>query len=1002
MRAFDFGLMESCSLGPESTGSYSPISGSGTESTTSSQCYIDESRAEVDCTTRTDNAQERTDNAQENEFAIENKTRIEILQKLEITINGQTQEEEALSFAVTDWAFAARAILPDDICNEMAGYIISSPPPRVGMAADHIDGTHYITLSFPVAEIFLDPYMWHRDEHYIYCHLGNNFKVLVDNEPPANFDKRFVRTFHTNSYCTYDNKLRTVIKYGLIAALNYVFQVNGNHFPRLMKVWYEFVRLYLEERFSAQACRYVENEHIVVTCSNTHINVCFYPNGAASPIRMITEENEESGREYREYLISRDDLNENHFSPSLIDWSNCNFIRNYHGHCVLDENGIIQWKGNEYWMPFSSDVFTDSTHETLGDVPSLPSTSEYNTRTESMDSSDTETSDPAKIAFFRGFFEVNRADMAVVVPMEHAHATALVSRSIRDPNLEELGNPANLNNYVPDSGASQHMTPRLDDLENITVGQNLGVALADGHLIHVTTTGNIRINMLDDNGNNFTGILYDVMYVPGLSRRLFSLTRFAEKGHNIMISKNAICLHVGTKRCTLAMPHGHTLASNVLTVPDAPLVQEGEHVDTNTDIDTNADTNTDARENNDVRANNDVRKDDCKQSVEVELLRDRLGGRSVLPIIAASNTGLWKDTNVRMGPVKDFLSVKIATINASARVKHAHTPANRPGEVVLQDILPGHSGGSITPQTTYPAHIIFVDAYSRKPTIYGLTGISSTEVITANQQYRADYGKIDELGFFDVSKLKADAGKQFTSDEFKAYCRNEGIALSLAAPKKQYQNHFAEKTWGTVKNMARFMLCHARLPDSYYFHALLYACEAFSVLPVKGLLNKDGNPATPHELFTGEKPCISDFRVFGCPVVVKKYVARIDGNATSNQTQRGIRGIFIGFPRNQKGFLVFVPSTRQIVVSGDVVFDETFYCAIATTWRPFHDSLALRPISSNAPTGDMTVEVTGTIDDVFPSLQEGNLPNFTATEEDSSTNMVPTTLLSSKRGIRRL
>jgi len=155
---------------------------------------------------------------------------------------------------------------------------------------------------------------------------------------------------------------------------------------------------------------------------------------------------------------------------------------------------------------------------------------------------------------------------------------------------------------------------------------------------------------------------------------------------------------------------------------------------------------------------------------------------------------------------------------------------------------------------------------------------------------------------------------------------------------------------------------------------------------LKGVLNKDGNPATPHELFTGEKPCISDFRVFGCPVVVKKYVARIDGNATSNQTQRGIRGIFIGFPRNQKGFLVFVPSTRQIVVSGDVVFDETFYCAIATTWRPFHDSLALRPISSNAPTGDMTVEETGTIDDVFPSLQEGTLPNFTADEEDSDTD----------------
>ena len=177
---------------------------------------------------------------------------------------------------------------------------------------------------------------------------------------------------------------------------------------------------------------------------------------------------------------------------------------------------MLQWNRNEYWMPYSSDVFTESTHGTIGDVPSLPSTSEYNTRTESMDSTDDEGSDTPKVAMFRGFFEVARADMAVVVPLEPAHASALSSRTVRDPSLEEIGDPANLNNYVPDSGASQHMTPRLADLVDLTVGQNLGVALADGHLIRVTTTGNIKIQMLDDNGNNFTSILYNVMYVPGL------------------------------------------------------------------------------------------------------------------------------------------------------------------------------------------------------------------------------------------------------------------------------------------------------------------------------------------------------------------------------------------------------------------------------------------------------------------------------------------------------
>ena len=42
-----------------------------------------------------------------------------------------------------------------------------------------------------------------------------------------------------------------------------------------------------------------------------------------------------------------------------------------------------------------------------------------------MDSTDDEGSDTPQVAMFRGFFEVARADMAVVVPLEPAHASAL-------------------------------------------------------------------------------------------------------------------------------------------------------------------------------------------------------------------------------------------------------------------------------------------------------------------------------------------------------------------------------------------------------------------------------------------------------------------------------------------------------------------------------------------------------------------------------------------------
>ena len=43
-----------------------------------------------------------------------------------------------------------------------------------------------------------------------------------------------------------------------------------------------------------------------------------------------------------------------------------------------------------------------------------------------------------------------------------------------------------------------------------------------------------------------------------------------------------------------------------------------------------------------------------------------------------------------------------------------------------------------------------------------------------------------------------------------------------------------------------------------------------------------------------------------------------------HQAQKGFRGIFVGIPQHQKGYLVYVPSTRNIISSYDVVVDKSF------------------------------------------------------------------------------
>jgi len=113
----------------------------------------------------------------------------------------------------------------------------------------------------------------------------------------------------------------------------------------------------------------------------------------------------------------------------------------------------------------------------------------------------------------------------------------------KDPSLAEIGEPCDLGNYLPDSGATQHMTPRRADLFDVVEGQNLGVEVADGHVIKCSVTGKIRLSMYDDNGNVLDAVLHDVMYVPGLSRRLFSITRFARHGHYATIRSGSTTLY---------------------------------------------------------------------------------------------------------------------------------------------------------------------------------------------------------------------------------------------------------------------------------------------------------------------------------------------------------------------------------------------------------------------------------------------------------------------------
>ena len=82
--------------------------------------------------------------------------------------------------------------------------------------------------------------------------------------------------------------------------------------------------------------------------------------------------------------------------------------------------------------------------------------------------------------------------------------------------------------------------------------------------------------------------------------------------------------------------------------------------------------------------------------------------------------------------------------------------------------------------------------------------------------------------------------------------------MTLVAPEHQEMDRQVEVTWRTLRTVAHSLMVHARVAEVYVRFALMYTIDhIFPVLPIKDLINKDGDPTTPHKMATGTKPSVS-------------------------------------------------------------------------------------------------------------------------------------------------
>ncbi|CAI7884844.1 unnamed protein product, partial [Closterium sp. NIES-53] len=154
-------------------------------------------------------------------------------------------------------------------------------------------------------------------------------------------------------------------------------------------------------------------------------------------------------------------------------------------------------------------------------------------------------------------------------------------------------------------------------------------------------------------------------------------------------------------------------------------------------------------------------------------------------------------------------------------------------------------------------------------------------------------------------------GGEFSSARLGAFCRARGIRQTFTLPASPQQNGIAERRIGMVMDVARTSMIHAAAPHFLWPFAVQYAAHQLNLQPRVSV------PETSPTLrWTGKVGDASVFRVWGSRAFVRDLSA-------DKLSPRAVPCVFHGFPPDAPGWQFYHPTSRRVLSSQDVTFDES-------------------------------------------------------------------------------
>ncbi|CAI5703653.1 unnamed protein product [Peronospora effusa] len=444
------------------------------------------------------------------------------------------------------------------------------------------------------------------------------------------------------------------------------------------------------------------------------------------------------------------------------------------------------------------------------------------------------------------------------------------------------------NHWILDSGSSRHLVNDLSLLVNPSDCRNeFLTAATDGGVLRITKQGSVNIEVLALGVVNTIRLL-DVQYSANLERNIIS--------YGTLEAKVCVLEYRGGKRVLTSGFGGAPImdvdcSNNVLVVAVTGPCNKTSHLP--------------PREMTAAINSPEYNSDSDVQSGTLMQFHRRLGHLCYDTIIKvakdpASGIGL---TDTRRMSCLACAQGKQTKASQSRKDSGQNSPIDVIGGVICSDLK-----GPMTPRDRLGNRYLvnFIDHRSNYCRVF----LARSKDVAA-LKFKHFLMSFEREFNCNIHVLRTDEGGEYKT--LDVFCKTNGVSRQVSKARNQASNGKAERMHRTIMNMVRSMVFASNLPLHFWGDAAEYATYILNRSRTKS--NPGG--VSPMEFLTTKVPNLNDIVAFGSTCTV-----HVDARNKS-LGERGKAAIIIGKSDETKGYKVYIPKDKVVVVTQHVRNIET-------------------------------------------------------------------------------